>query len=67
MTFDSHPVGSNGQNNIVALLPLKFLPIKEFEKRQKSINRNQTRAIMSSMMKKFGSQKTIKASVQYSL
>ena len=33
----SHPVGSNGQNHILAHTPLKFLPIEEFEKRQKSI------------------------------
>ena len=33
---------------------MKFLPIVEFEKRQKSINRNQTRAIMNSMMTKVG-------------
>ena len=51
---DSHPVGSNGRNNIIAPTPLKFLPVKEFEKRQKSINRNQTRAIMSSAMTKIG-------------
>ena len=35
--FKSHPVGSNGQNHIVACTPLKFLPVEEFEKRQKSI------------------------------
>ena len=33
---------------------MKFLPIVEFEKRQKSTNRNQTRAIMNSMMTKVG-------------
>ena len=33
----SHPVGTNGQNHILAHTPLKFLPIEEFEKRQKSI------------------------------
>ena len=33
---------------------MKFLPIVEFEKRQKSINRNKTRAIMNSMMAKIG-------------
>ena len=31
---------------------MKFLPITEFEKRQKSINSNQTRAIMNAMMTK---------------
>ena len=54
VTFHSHPVGSNGRNNIVAVTPLEFLPIEEFEKKQKSINKNQTRAIMSSMLTKFG-------------
>ena len=52
--FDSHPVGSNGRNNIIAVTPMKFLPIKEFEKRQKSINRSQNRAIMNSAMTKIG-------------
>ena len=52
--FKSHPVGTNGGNNIVVMTPLKFLPVTEFEKRQKSINRNQTRAIMSSIMTKIG-------------
>ena len=33
---------------------MKFLPVTEFEKRQKSINRNQTQAIMSSAMAKIG-------------
>jgi len=33
----SHPVGSNGQNHILAHPPFKFLPIEEFEKRQKSV------------------------------
>ena len=50
----SHPVGINGRNNIIALTPMKFLPVTEFEKRQKSIDRNQTRAIMSSMITKIG-------------
>ena len=52
--FDSHPVGSNGRNSIIAVTPMKFLPIKEFEKRQKSVNENQNRAITSSMLTKFG-------------
>ena len=51
-SFYSHPVGSNGRNNIIAVTPMKFLPIKEFEKRQKSINRNQNLSIMSSMITK---------------
>ena len=54
LPFDSHPVGSNGRNNIIAVTPMKFLPIMEFEKRQKSINRNQTRAIMSLALTKIG-------------
>ena len=37
----SHPVGSNGQNYILAHTPLKFLPVVEFEKRQKSIQAKQ--------------------------
>ena len=54
LPFDSHPVGSNGRNNIIAVTPLKFLPMAEFEKRQKSVTRNQNRAIMGSMMTKIG-------------
>ena len=54
--FDSHPVGSNGRNNIIAVTPMKLLPIKEFEKRQKSINLNQNRAIMTSAITKIGFQ-----------
>ena len=38
----SHPVGSNGQNYILAHTPLKFLPVVEFEKRQKSIHSKQS-------------------------
>ena len=45
----SHPVGLDGQNHIVAVTPLKFLPAKEFEKRQKSINSKL--ALTSSMLK----------------
>ena len=44
----------NGRNNIVVVAPMKFLPRKEFEKRQKSVNQNQSRAIMNSMMAKIG-------------
>ena len=47
----SHPVGLDGQNHIVAVTPMNFLPINEFEKRQKSMNRNSKLALMSSMMK----------------
>ena len=39
--LQSHPVGSNGQNYILAHTPLKFLPVVEFEKRQKSIQTEQ--------------------------
>ena len=54
LPFKSHPVGSNGRNSIIAMTPMKFLPIKDFEERQKSINRNQNQAIMSSMITKIG-------------
>ena len=37
VTEISHPVGSNGQNHILAHPPFKFLPVEEFEKRQKSV------------------------------
>ena len=49
-------MGINGRNNIVAMTPMKFLPIEEFEKRQKSIDPNKQLAIMSSMMAKVGFQ-----------
>jgi len=48
----SHPVGINGRNNIIVPTPMTLLPMKEFEKRQRSINSNQTRAIMNAMMTK---------------
>ena len=51
---ESHPVGSNGRNNIIIPTPMKFLPVTEFENRQKSINRNQNLAIMRSAMTKIG-------------
>ena len=35
----SHPVGMDGQNHIIAVTPLKFLPITEFEKSQKSFDK----------------------------
>ena len=47
----SHPVGLDGRNHIVAVMPMKFLPSKEFKKRQKSIAPNSELALMSSMMK----------------
>ena len=37
ITKISHPVGSNGQNHILAHPPLKFLPVEDFEKHQKSV------------------------------
>ena len=40
----------NGQNHITAVTPMKFLPIKDFEKRQKAIDLKTTLALMSSMM-----------------
>ena len=48
-TIKSHPVGLNGQNHIVAVTPMKFLPIEEFKKRQKSIDPSKTLALLSSM------------------
>ena len=47
----SHPVGLNGQNHIVALTPLTFLPIKEIGKRQKSIEPKNFFALEGSMTK----------------
>ena len=47
----SHPVGFNGQNHITAVTPMKFLPAKEFQKRQKAIDSNRQLAIMASMPK----------------
>ena len=40
----------NGQNHITAVTPMKFLPIKDFEKRQKAIDLQTTLALMTSMM-----------------
>ena len=39
----------NGQNHIVVMTPMKFLPAKDFEKHQKSIDQNTTLALMSSL------------------
>ena len=47
-TILSHPVGIDGQNHIIAVTPLKFLPVKEFEKQQKSIDLDTTPALMNS-------------------
>ena len=47
----SHPVGINGQNHIIAPTPMKFLPPEEFKKRQKSIDSNKRKAIMDSIPK----------------
>ena len=47
----SHPVGLDGQNHIMAVTPLKFLPPKEFQKRQKSIDSDKKLAIMASIPK----------------
>merc|ERR1719204_1513749 len=47
----SHPVGIDGQNHIIAVTPLKFLPPEEFQKRQKSIDADRKLAIMSSISK----------------
>ena len=40
----------NGQNHITAVTPMKFLPIKDFETRQKAIDLQTTLALMTSMM-----------------
>jgi len=50
VVLHSHPVGMNGQNHITAVTPMKFLPIKDFEKQQKSIDFKTTVALMNSMM-----------------
>ena len=47
----SHPVGIDGKNHIIVMPPFKFLPITEFQKRQKSIGLDNTRALMDSMEK----------------
>ena len=47
----SHPVGLNGQNHIVVMTPFNFLPIKEFEKQQKSIDLDKFLATKESMIK----------------
>ena len=49
-SYESHPVGFNGQNHITAVTPLQFLPAKLFQKRQKAIDSNRKLAIMSTMM-----------------
>ena len=49
--FESHPVGLNGQNHIIVPTPMDFLPAKDFEKRQKSINQAQKLALRDSMTK----------------
>ena len=41
----------DGKNHSIAMPPFKFLPITEFQKREKSINLNNTRALMDSMEK----------------
>ena len=52
VTLESHPVGIDGQNHIIAVTPLKFLPPEEFQKRQKSIDTDRKLAIMASIPKK---------------
>ena len=47
----SHPVGIDGQNHIVAVTPLKFLPPEEFQKRQKAIDSDKKLTIMASIPK----------------
>ena len=41
----------DGKNHIIAMPPFNFLPISEFQKRQKSIGFDNTRALMDSMEK----------------
>ena len=41
-------MGVSGQNHISVPTPVKFLPIKEFEKRQKSFDSHSTLALMNS-------------------
>ena len=48
-SIDSHPVGLNGQNSIVIPTPIKYLPMGEFDKRQKSINPSSSPALIKSM------------------
>ena len=50
MIFYSHPIGLDGQNHIIAVTPLKLLPLKEFQNRQKSIETVESLAITASMM-----------------
>ena len=52
ITVPSHPVGIDGQNHIIVPTPIEFLPIKEFEKRQKSIDPTTTLALMKSFHEK---------------
>ena len=40
-------MGVDGQNHIIATTPLKFLPVKEFEKQQKSIDLKTTPALLN--------------------
>ena len=47
----SHPVGLSGRNHIVAVTPMKFLPMEEFQKRQKSIDPS-SKALADTYLKK---------------
>ena len=40
LTFQSHPVGLDGQNHILVQTPIKLLPASEFENRRKTRNDN---------------------------
>ena len=40
LTFQSHPVGSDGQNHIVARTPLQLLPKSQFENCQNASKKN---------------------------
>ena len=52
ITVPSHPIGIDGQNHIIVPTPIEFLPIQEFEKRQKQIDPARTLALMKSFREK---------------
>ena len=51
----------NGQNHIIACTPLKFLPVEEFEKRQKSIKPKNLALTDINMIKKRSDEKKAEA------
>ena len=50
-TDKSHPLGINGQNQIVVLTPIRFLHRTEFEKYQKSLDSRKALELFSSLPK----------------